>query len=106
MTQQSDRPRAIQLRRYRFEAGEVVPFAAWWRDRLVPVRESFGFAVEFAYMIEESGEFVWAVGVAGDVDEFRRVEAEYQSSPARAAAFQPAPPTAVETRIDLVTTVG
>lgn len=106
MTPLGARGRTIQLRRYRFEPGDLGPFATWWRERLVPVRESFGFAVEFAYAIEESAEFVWAVSVPGDANEFRRVEAAYQASPARAAAFQPAPPVAVETRIDLVAAHG
>lgn len=55
------------------------------------VRPAAGFAIEFAYGLRESNEFVWAVSAPGDRDEFMRLEQAYLASPERAAAFDGVP---------------
>ena len=76
-----------QLRRYEIKSGEMEQFLAAWRG-IGPVRESFGFRVEFAYVDPEQSEFVWAISHDRD---FATAEAEYYASPARAnVALDPA----------------
>ncbi|GAA1750238.1 hypothetical protein [Agromyces humatus] len=83
--------KTIQLRRYILVDGTYDEFVAWWREAVVEVRTGAGFAIEFAYGIRESNEFVWAVSTPGDRDEFLVLEAAYMASDARAAAFDGVP---------------
>ncbi|ROQ36510.1 hypothetical protein EDF46_3052 [Frondihabitans sp. PhB188] len=80
--------RTVQLRRYALRAGVMAEFLPWWHSKLVPVREKAGFAIEFAYAIPESNEFVWAVSAPGDAAAFAQIEAAYVGSPERAEAFE------------------
>jgi hypothetical protein len=76
-----------QLRRYEIKPGEMEQFLAAWRG-VVPIRESFGFRVEFAYVDPEHDQFVWAISHERD---FATADAEYYASPARAnVALDPA----------------
>jgi hypothetical protein len=83
--------KTIQLRRYTLVDGEYDPFVEWWRGAMPAVRPPAGFTIEFAYGLRESNEFVWAVSVAGDRDEFERLETAYMASEARAAVFTGVP---------------
>ena len=94
--------RTVQLRRYQILPGELPDFTTWFADRVLPARRAHGFAVEFAYALPESNEFVWAVSVAGDADEFRAVEDRYTASPERAAAFEGVPKRVESTVLTLV----
>lgn len=77
----------IQLRRYQLGAGTLDVFMEWWVTRVVPIRESFGYQVEFAYYLPESNEIVWAARVEGDRAQWDAVEAAYDASPERIEAF-------------------
>ncbi len=79
--------RTVHLRRYRIESGELEAFTGWWRDVLLPAREAFGFALEFAVSVPETDEFVWAVSAPGGADEFARLDRAWAASPERASAF-------------------
>ncbi|MFF2493173.1 hypothetical protein [Agromyces sp. NPDC058064] len=79
--------KTVQLRRYQIVPGEYEAFISWFVATMPPVRRATGFEVEFAYGVPETSEFVWAVSVAGDREEFERVEAAYVVSPERAGAF-------------------
>ena len=83
--------RTLQLRRYRIEPGEMAAFVAWWRQRLLPAREAFGFALEFAVTVPETDEFVWAGSAAGDAEAFSRLDTAWTGSPERRAAFAGVP---------------
>ena len=83
--------KTTQLRRYTLVDGEYDDFVAWWRDAMPAVRPSAGFTIEFGYGLRESNEFVWAVSVPGDRDEFARLEEAYLASPQRAAVFEGVP---------------
>lgn len=83
--------KTIQLRRYTLVDGEYDAFIAWWQGCMPIVRPAAGFAIEFAYGIRESNEFVWAVSAPGDRAEFSRLEATYMASPERAAVFDGVP---------------
>lgn len=83
--------RTVQLRRYRIVEGELPAFTDWWRSRLLPARQAYGFALEFAMVVPETDEFVWAVSVAGDAAAFARLDAAWTTSPERAVAFEGVP---------------
>jgi hypothetical protein len=83
--------RTVQLRRYRIVDGELDAFVEWWRTRLLPARIAYGFALESAYVVPETAEFVWAVSVAGDAEAFGRLDAAWTASPERATAFEGVP---------------
>ncbi|GAA2043508.1 hypothetical protein GCM10009819_32680 [Agromyces tropicus] len=83
--------KTIQLRRYTLVDGEYDAFVAWWNEWMPRVRPAAGFAIEFAYGIRESNQFVWAVSAPGDADAFGALEAEYLASAARAEAFDGVP---------------
>ena len=80
----------VQLRRYWFDPGHLAAFRDWF-PTLLPVREHFGFRVLFALADPWQETFTWAVQLDGDVDAFLEVEAAYQASPERAAAFETFP---------------
>lgn len=79
--------KTIQLRRYTLVDGEYDAFLAWWQEWMPRVRPAAGFAIEFAYGVRESNEFVWAVSAQGDADAFIELEKVYLASDARAEAF-------------------
>ena len=83
--------KTIQLRRYTLVDGEYDAFVEWWRAAMPAVRPPAGFAIEFAYWLRESNEFVWAVSAPGDQAEFERLETAYLASDARAAVFEGVP---------------
>jgi len=83
--------KTIQLRRYTLVDGEYDAFVDWWRGAMPAVRPPAGFTIEFAYGVRESNEFVWAVSVEGDREEFGRLEQAYLASDARAAVFDGVP---------------
>ena len=85
------RMRTIQLRRYTLVEGEYDAFVAWWEGCMPRVRPAAGFAIEFAYGLRESNEFVWAVSAEGDEDAFLAREREYMASDARAEVFAGVP---------------
>jgi hypothetical protein len=72
---------SVQLRRYEIKPGAMTAFLDAVRAAF-PVREQYGFAVEFALVDEERNQFVWAVSHDGD---FAAAEAAYYDSPERAA---------------------
>ncbi|HLP23715.1 MAG TPA: hypothetical protein VK139_06705 [Microbacteriaceae bacterium] len=79
--------KTIQLRRYELGEGTFDTFMTWWSTHLLPVRTEFGFDVEFSYVVPERNEIVWACSLDGDRDHFLEVEARYDASPGRSAAF-------------------
>ena len=72
-----------QLRRYEIEDGAMDRMVAWFPN-IIPVREKFGFTVNFAYADWETYQFIWSVS---HPDDFAAAEAVYGESPERTAAF-------------------
>jgi hypothetical protein len=72
---------SVQLRRYEIKPGEMDAFLTAVRAAF-PVREQYGFTVQFALVDEERNQFIWAVSHDGD---FATAEAAYYDSPERAA---------------------
>jgi hypothetical protein len=83
--------RTVQLRRYRIVDGEMPAFTDWWRTRLLPARQAFGFTLESALIVPETDEFVWAVSAPGDPEAFGRLDAAWAASPERVVAFEGVP---------------
>jgi len=94
--------RTIQLRRYTLVDGEYDAFVAWWQAWMPLVRPGAGFAIEFAYGLRETNEFVWAVSAEGDEAAFLTLEAEYMASEARAEAFAGLPQRVAEYNVRFV----
>ena len=61
-----------------------------------------GFAIEFAYGLPETNEFVWAVSAEGDEEAFLAREEVYMASDARAEAFAGLPQRVAEYNIRFV----
>jgi hypothetical protein len=72
---------SVQLRRYEIKPGAMPSFLDAVRAAF-PVREQYGFTVEFALVDEERNQFIWAVSHDGD---FAAAEVAYYESPERAA---------------------
>lgn len=49
-------------------------FRAWLNQEVLPIREKFGFHVEFMYVDNKNSEFIWAVSVQGSLDDFWRLK--------------------------------
>lgn len=94
--------RTIQLRRYTLVDGEYDAFVAWWEAWMPKVRPAAGFAIDFAYGIRETNEFVWGVSAEGDAESFLAREKEYMASDARAEAFAGVPQRVASSDIRLV----
>jgi quinol monooxygenase YgiN len=77
-----------QLRRYEIEDGQMEAFLVYWHKLIIEQRQKFGFRVVFAYVDDTNNDLVWAVEHDGD---FAAAEAEYMSSPERAATLAEAP---------------
>lgn len=94
--------RTIQLRRYTLVDGEYDAFLAWWEMWMPRVRPAAGFAIEFAYGLRETNEFVWAVSSAGDQEAFVATEQAYMASAERAEAFDGVPQRVAEYNVRFV----
>jgi hypothetical protein len=92
----------IQLRRYEIVPGELDAFVDWWRATMPALRTRAGFAIEFAYVDEDAGEFVWAVSVPGTAEDFARVDAAYRSSEARRRVFDGLPERVAKAHVGFV----
>lgn len=94
--------KTIQLRRYTLVDGEYDAFLAWWKEWMPQVRPAAGFAIDFAYGLPETNEFVWAVSTEGDEDAFLAREDAYMASDERAAAFDGQPQRVAEYNVRFV----
>ncbi len=94
--------RTLQLRRYRIVDGQLDDFVDWFRAKLAPAREAFGFSVEFAIAVPEACQFVWGVSADGDVPAFKDIDHRWQSSAERRAVFDGEPARIADVRTDFV----
>ena len=74
-----------QLRQYAVADREGLERLATWFPKLIPVREKYGFTIEWAYADYENLTFTWAVSHPAD---FEAALVDYEPSPERAAAFE------------------
>ena len=66
-------------------------FTTWLHSTLIPVREGFGFRVEFQLVDQQADEFIWCVSLAGDEESFLKVQEQYNTSSERAKAMETFP---------------
>jgi hypothetical protein len=83
--------RTFQLRRYKIADGKFPAFTSWLHSTLIPVREGFGYRIEFQLVDREASEFVWCVSLEGDEAEFLAIQQRYNDSVERAKAFETFP---------------
>jgi hypothetical protein len=83
--------RTHQLRRYKISEGKLPEFISWLHSTLIPVREGFGFRVEFQLVDREASEFIWCVSLEGDQDHFLKTQDQYNTSPQRDKAVETMP---------------
>ena len=76
--------KTTQLRRYTIADEAGLDRLVAWFPKLVPVREKYGFTIEFAYADYENLQFVWAVSHEGDFEAAMEI---YNPSPERTEAF-------------------
>ncbi|MET0780043.1 MAG: hypothetical protein ABWY26_12245 [Microbacterium sp.] len=94
--------KTVQLRRYTLVDGEYDAFLAWWEEWMPRVRPAAGFAIDFAYGLPETSEFIWAVSAEGDRAAFVALEEAYMASDARAEAFDGIPQRVAEYNVRFV----
>ena len=73
-----------QLRRYDIADKAGLDRLVAWFPKLIPVREKYGFSVDWAFADYENLQFIWSVSHDGDFD---AAMVEYDPSPERAGAF-------------------
>ena len=86
-----------QVRRYRAAEGKLDAFVDAWRRGVVPLREKFGFAIEGAWSIPETSEFVWVMSYDGS-EGFAAADAAYYESAER-STLDPNPAVFLEDHI-------
>ena len=69
---------------YTVKPGELEAFVREWKAGVVPLRRKFGFAVDGAWSIPETHEFIWIISYDGP-DGFEARDAAYYASPERKA---------------------
>ncbi len=73
-----------QLRRYTVADEAGLDRLVAWFPKLMPVRERYGFTVDWAYADRANLQFVWSVSHPGN---FEAALADYEPSPERREAF-------------------
>lgn len=73
-----------QLRIYTINRGQLQQFAKEWQAQIRPLRESLGFQVTAAWLLEETSQFVWVLSYDGPED-WGTLDAAYYASPTRLA---------------------
>lgn len=74
-----------QLRRYTVDDEAGLDRLVAWFPKLIPVREKYGFTVDWAYADYDNLQFLWSVSHDGD---FEAAVEVYHVSPERTAAFE------------------
>jgi hypothetical protein len=94
--------RTYQLRRYQIAEGKMQEFVAWLNSTLIPVREGFGYRVEFKLIDHATHEFVWCVSLEADEPGFLEIQKKYNESVERAKAFETFPNCIEQMQISFV----
>jgi|SRR5207245_8071473 len=76
--------RVTQLRIYTIKDGKLDVFVDAWKRGVVPVRRTFGFQVDGAWIDREGSRFVWLLSYDG-AEGFEARDAAYYASPERTA---------------------
>lgn len=71
-----------QLRIYTINRGKLGQFAREWREKVAPLRLEHGFAIDGAWMMADTNQFVWFLRYEGPAD-WAAKEAAYYASAGR-----------------------
>lgn len=71
-----------QLRIYTINRGKVRQFAREWREQVAPLRIEHGFAIDGAWIMEDTNQFAWLLRYDGP-EGWEEKEAAYYSSAGR-----------------------
>lgn len=78
--------RTYQLRRYELEEALAEEFVTWAVTKIFPLREQFGYKVEWSYFDRSNSEFVWMASAECGQEEFEAKDASWLASEERAKA--------------------
>lgn len=75
---------------------------AWAVDEIFPLRENFGFKVEWSYFDEASSELVWLASTDGTAAEFEALSNAWEQSVERSEAVKLMPPGLIKINASIV----
>lgn len=75
-----------QLRRYELVPDLAEDFVAWVKNDIYPLREKFGFKVEWTYFDMANSQLIWMASADCNELEFEALDARWQQSDERAQA--------------------
>lgn len=78
--------RTYQFRRYELEEALAEEFVTWAVTKIFPLREQFGYKVEWSYFDRSNSEFVWMASAECSQEEFEAKDAAWLGSEERAKA--------------------
>lgn len=78
--------------------GKMDDFVAAWTANVARIRRRYGFAIQSAWVVEETNEFVWVLGYDGD-DGFAAAEQRYFESEERRSVDEEPTKWVLETRV-------
>jgi hypothetical protein len=94
--------KTFQLRRYELDPQLADEFVLWVQEDVMPIRNQFGFKAEWMYLAEDKTELTWLASLDGDQAHFKKVEAEYSASAARAEAAAKMPTALIKANVSFV----
>ena len=94
--------RTLQFRRYELERDGARDFVAWAVNEIFPLREKFGFKVEWSYFDEANSEFVWLASADGTAAEFEALSEAWEQSAGRAEAVKLMPSALIKINASIV----
>jgi NIPSNAP protein len=78
-----------QLRIYTVNRGQMEPFVTAWREKIVPLRQKYGFKIDGGWIYADVNKFIWMVSYDGPLD-WEAANAAYYDAPER-KLIQPEP---------------
>ncbi len=84
----------IQLRTYTIRPGSMEQWVIEWKEQVKPLREKLGFAIQGAWTVPETSQFVWIMAYNGP-KKWEDLDAAYFTAPER-KAMDPNPARLIE----------
>lgn len=94
--------KTFQFRRYELERDGARDFVAWAVNEIFPLRENFGFTVEWSYFDEANSQLIWMASADGTATEFEALSAAWEQSAERAEAVKLMPPALIKINASIV----
>ena len=94
--------RTFQFRRYELERDGAKDFVAWAVNEIFPLRENFGFTVEWSYFDEANSQLIWMASADGTASDFESLSNVWEKSAERAEAVKLMPPALIKINASIV----